>query len=194
MPRWKPVASLYQLKVTLLEIEPPVWRQFTVPSGIRLCCLHDVLQVVMGWTDVHAHQFETGGQCWGVIEYDHDPGMVDEARIPLQKVLSEVSDSLIYTYDFGDNWKHEVVLERVFPLRFETIPLCCVAGERRCPPEDVGGAPGYEEFLEVIFQPKHQKFDHYVGWAGGPFQAEEFDLAAVNAALSRMRIPIRHKR
>jgi hypothetical protein len=188
------VASLYELSVTLLEIEPRIWRRFTVPSGIRLCCLHDVLQVVMGWTDVHAHQFEKDERSWGVIEYDHDPGMENEARMPLDKVLSEVGESIIYVYDFGDNWKHEVVLEKVLPLQLETLPLRCVAGERRCPPEDVGGVPGYQDFLDVTFEPRHEKFDHHRRWAGGPFQPEEFNLPAVNAVLLRMRLPIRHGR
>ena len=190
----KAVPSLYELSVKLLEIEPRIWRRFTVPSGIRLCCLHDVLQVVVGWTDAHAHQFEKHDRCWGVIEYDHDPDMENEARMPLDKILSEVGMSLMYVYDFGDNWKHEVTVERILPLRLETLPLRCLAGERRCPPEDVGGVPGYEEFLNVVFEPNHENFEPYRRWAGGPFQAEEFNIAAVNAILSKIRLPIRHRR
>jgi hypothetical protein len=76
----------------------------------------------------------------------------------------------------------------------ETLPLRCLAGARRCPPEDVGGVPGYEELLRVIFDPRHENFGQYQRWAGGPFQAEGFDIAAVNAILSRIRLPIRHRR
>ena len=194
MPMKGTEAFIYQLKVSLLETDPPIWRRFTVPSRIRLCCLHDVLQTVMGWADCHAHLFENDGGTWGVIQYDHEPGMADESRFALDKILSKAGDSLTYRYDFGDQWVHDLVLEKILPLNDSGNWLRCVAGERHCPPEDVGGTPGYQEFLEVIFQPNHEKFNHYMLWAHGPFQAEELDMAAINAVLSRIRLPIHHKR
>jgi len=88
---------------------------------------------------------------------------------------------------FGDNWQHEIVLEKITPVgEVVKIPKC-LGGERHCPPEDVGGISGYEKFLEIIFDPTHEEYDHYVGWAGGPFQ-DEFDLKAVNETLTRMRV------
>jgi hypothetical protein len=106
--------------------------------------------------------------------------------------LGRRSHSLTYQYDFGDNWQHEIILEKLLPAGSGPSRPICLGGERRCPPEDVGGVSGYEEFLEVIFDPTHEEFDHYVGWAGGHF-VDEFDLAAVNAKLSTMRWPVRHR-
>jgi Plasmid pRiA4b ORF-3-like protein len=101
---------------------------------------------------------------------------------------------MVYQYDFGNNWRHEVVLEKIIPVNDVVKAPICFGGARRCPPEDVGGVSGYQEFLDVIFDPTHQEYEHLVRWAGGPFQAEEFDVKAVNKTLSRMRWPIRHKR
>ena len=97
-------------------------------------------------------------------------------------------------YDYGDDWAHELLLEAILmPEPAVTYPRC-LAGERRCPPEDVGGPSGYQEFLEVIFQPGHEEFEHFREWAGNPVHAEEFDLKAVNEILERMRWPVRHRR
>jgi hypothetical protein len=108
-------------------------------------------------------------------------------------VLKAEGESMIYVYDFGDHWQHEVVLEKILPSDAPTKPVC-LAGERRCPPEDVGGVSGYQEFLEVIFEPGHDDFTHFRGWAGGKFHAENFNVNAVNEILSRMRWPVRHRR
>jgi hypothetical protein len=196
MPSKKAPPPIYQLKITLLNIEPPIWRRMQVPSSIRLCCLHSTLQVVMGWTDSHLHQFEKDGKCWGVQEHDEfgELELIDENQTQLGNALKAEGDALIYVYDFGDNWRHEVILEKVIPVNNVVKTPICFGGERRCPPEDVGGVPGYEEFLEVIFDPSHEGHEQLVGWAGGPFQAEEYDVKAVNKILSRMRLPIRHGR
>jgi hypothetical protein len=196
MPTAKATPCIYQLKITLLEIAPPIWRRIEVPSTTPLCCLHDALQAVLGWTDSHLHQFEKDGKFWGVPDddgFEGDIEIIDESRVPVAKILVAEGDSMVYVYDFGDNWRHEVVLERVVPSETPTKPLC-LAGERRRPPEDVGGPSGYQEFLEVIFEPGHEEFDHYREWAGNPVHAEEFDLKAVNDILSRMRWPVRHRR
>ena len=196
MPTKKGPPFIFQLKITLLGIEPPIWRRIHVPSAIPLCCLHNVFQAVMGWTDSHLHQFEKDGKSWGIPQYfeDEDLDVVDEGGVPLGKVLHAEGDSLLYVYDFGDNWRHAVVLESIVASDTASNRPVCLAGERRCPPEDVGGVPGYEQFLEVIFDPGHEEFEHFVGWAGGPFHAEHFDVMAVNDILFRMRWPVRHRR
>jgi hypothetical protein len=198
-------SCVYQLRIALQEIRPPIWRLVQVPDNLRLCCLHDVLQAVIGWTNSHLHRFEKDGRCWGVPEQDEDDDfdIIDESRTQISAVLTTPGDSLVYVYDFGDNWRHDIVLEKILPAGTTAIRPVCVAGERHCPPEDVGGTSGYEEFLEVIFEPSHADYEHYVRWAGGPsalnrsagrFQPEQFELAAVNDALSRMRWPARHRR
>ena len=196
MPSAKAPPPVYQLKVTLVGIEPPIWRRIQVPSSIKLCCLHSAFQVVMGWTDSHLHQFEKDGKYWGVPEWDEfdELDLIDESKTQLANVLTAEGDLMVYRYDFGDNWRHKVVLEKIIPAHDLVKSPICLDGARRCPPEDVGGVSGYQEFLDVIFDPTHEEYEHFVGWAGGHFQAEEFDVKTVNEILSRMRWPVRHKR
>ncbi len=195
MPARHIPSPVYQLKITLLGTAPPIWRRLQVPSTIKLCCLHTAFQVAMGWTDSHVHEFEQDGKHWGVPEHDEfgEGDLIDEGRSRIGSVLKAPGDSLTYVYDLGDGWRHEVVLEEIVPPGDCTGPLC-LAGERHCPPEDVGGPHGYQEFLEVIFQPGHEEFEHYRRWAGDSFQPEEFNPKAVNEALSKMRFPVRHRR
>jgi len=181
---------IYQLKIVLIDIEPPIWRRIQVPGKMLLCCVHDAFQAVMGWTDSHLHNFEKDGSHWGVPEYDD---LIDESKVQLAKLLKAEGESMIYVYDFGDNWRHEVVLEKIIPVDDLVKNPICLDGARRCPPEDVGGVSGYERFLEVIFDPTHEDYEHFVGWAGGHF-VDEFDLKVVNGKLSRMRWPVRHRR
>jgi hypothetical protein len=191
MPFVKAPPPIYKLKITLVGIEPPIWRHVQVPATMLLCCLHDALQLVFGWTDSHLHSFEKDGKYWGVPEYDD---LIDESKVQLTKILEAEGESIIYTYDFGDNWRHDVVLEKILPANdLVKIPIC-LDGARHCPPEDVGGVSGYQEFLEAIFDPTHEEYEHMIEWAGGPFQAEDFGLKAVNDKLSKMRWPARHRR
>jgi Plasmid pRiA4b ORF-3-like protein len=119
--------------------------------------------------------------------------LIDEDTTQLVEVLKSEGDSMIYKYDFGDNWRHEVVLEKMQPADGALKRPVCLGGERRCPPEDVGGVRGYQKFLDVIFDPTHEEYEHLVGWAGGHF-VDEFDMKAVNGRLTRMRWPVRHRR
>ena len=193
MPTAKLKASIYQLKITLLGIQPPIWRRILVPSTMRLCCLHDAIQAVFGWTDTHLHHFEKHGEYWGVLDDEDFAELNDETKVPVRKVLMGEGDSMTYTYDFGDNWRHKVLLEKILPAGAISRPIC-VDGRRRRPPEDVGGPSGYQEFLEVTFGPGHEESEHFREWAGGTYHAEEFDLKAVNDALARIRWLVQHKR
>jgi len=201
-PKTQP--CVYELRITLQDIGPPIWRLIQVPDTLRLSHLHDALQTVIGWTDSHLHRFEKDGMHWGLPEDDGDDAIeiIDESRTTIGAALTTPGDSMLYVYDFGDSWRHDVTLEKILPASGMVRPVC-IAGERHCPPEDVGGVSGYEEFLEVIFEPGHEEHEHYVRWAGGPsplnrsvgrFQPEEFNITAVNDALSRMRWPTRHRR
>ncbi len=202
-PKTQP--CVYELRITLQEIRPPIWRLVHVPDTLPLSRLHDVLQTVIGWTDSHLHRFEKDGKQWGVPEHfeDDDIDIIDESRTKISDILTTPGDSVLYVYDFGDNWRHSVVLENILPASATMVRPVCLAGERHCPPEDVGGVPGYREFLKVIFDPSHEEFDHYVQWAEGPspvnqsvgrFQPEEFNIMAVNDALSRIGWPSASKR
>jgi hypothetical protein len=188
-----PKPSIYQLKITLVGIQPPIWRRIMVPSTMRLCRLHDAIQEVFGWTDTHLHHFEKHGEYWGVPDDEDFEELSDESKVPLRKVLLGDGDSMTYTYDFGDNWRHKVLLEKMHPAGEISRPMC-VDGRRRRPPEDVGGPSGYAEFLQVTFEPENKESERYGEWAGGRFHAEEFNLKAVDKVLERMRWPVKHRR
>ncbi len=170
----KPSPSIHQLKVTLTGIDPPIWRQIEVPSSIKLCCLHSALQVVMGWTDSHLHRFERDGKKWGVPESDefNRTELQDENKTQLRTVLTTEGDSMVYLYDFGDGWRHEVLLEKIVPVNEVAKTPMCFGGERQCPAEDGG---------------------RIAKKAGRPVSSD-FDLRAVNHKLSRMKWPVTHKR
>ena len=107
------------------------------------------------------------------------------------KVLRSEGDSATYLYDFDDDWQHEVVLEKIQRVKAALSHPVCLGGECRCPPEDVGGVHGHQEFLGVILDPKHGQYEQLVRWAGGHFH-DEFHPKTVNAKLSRTRWPVRH--
>ena len=186
---------IYQLKITLIGIEPPIWRAIQVPGSVKMCCLPSAFQVVMGWKDSHLHEFEKDGKRWGMVQlYENEElDVTEDSDATLSEVLGSEGESVIYIYDFGDYWQHKVLLEKIIQVNeIMKIPIC-LAGARRCPPEDVGGVSGYEEFLEVIVDPTHEEYEHYVGWVGGHF-LDDFNMKDVNEILAKMRWPIRHKR
>ncbi len=184
----KQPAHVYQLKVTLNDTRPPVWRRVLVPGDTTLRKLHDILQVVMGWTDSHLHQFVIGGAYYGATEYDDegDLELLPEQRYRLSQVAPQPGARFVYEYDFGDGWDHTVLVEKNAPPEPGARYPRCVAGKRACPPEDVGGVWGYEEFLKAIRSPRHPEHDEYLTWVGGQFDPEAFDLDQVNAQLRGM--------
>lgn len=185
----KPLRSIYQLKVTLKGIRPPIWRRFLIASTASLEDVHIVLQIVMGWTDSHMHEFAKGDERYGVAHAEFPSASHDEANYRLDQVLKKEKEKLIYTYDFGDNWEHEVVLEKILPFETGTVLPICLQGERACPPEDVGGIGGYMMFLEAILNAVHPEHDSMLEWikgdSDGTFDSEHFDLAEVNELLRR---------
>jgi hypothetical protein len=176
-------APIYRLKVTLRGLRPPIWRRFLVPSDITLKRLHDSLQAVMSWTDSHLHQFEAQGVHYGTSDPEFGTESVSEKKTALHEVLRRPKNKLIYEYDFGDSWIHEVVLEAVLPPGKDGLYPMVEAGKRACPPEDVGGIYGYMEFLEALADPKHPDHENMVDWIGGPFDPEEFDVLQANIAI-----------
>lgn len=175
--------KIYQLKIQLRTVRPPVWRRVLVPADITLGELHDVLQIAMGWTNSHLHEFEVDGARYGVP--DPDWGMEEvlhESRVKLAQVAAE-GTRLRYGYDFGDGWEHEVTVEKVLSPEAGTRYPRCVAGRRACPPEDVGGPGGYEDFLAALNDPSHDQHEHFRHWIGGSFDPADFDLAAVDNEL-----------
>lgn len=175
--------KLYQIKVVLKDSKPPIWRRLLVSSEIRLYDLHKVIQIAMGWTNSHLHQFEVGGEYYGIPHgYDWEP-VIDEREVRMSEIAPAEGKKFAYEYDFGDSWGHDVIIEKILPIEpGEQYPKC-IKGKRACPPEDVGGIWGYEEFLEAMKDPNHAEHVSYAEWWGGQFDPEEFDMEETNQAL-----------
>jgi hypothetical protein len=178
--------AIYQFKVTLTDSNPPIWRRIQVPD-MTLGELHEVLQVVMDREDYHLHQFIVRGESYGPLDPEDafwDMEKHDEEAISISQVARMGRKTrFTYEYDFGDSWKHEMVLESTSePVPKVKYPRC-VEGERACPPEDVGGIWGYAEFLEAITDAKHESHGDMLEWVGEEFDPEKFSMDEVNKEL-----------
>lgn len=182
-----PKSAIYQLKITLRDSRPPIWRRVLVPGGFSLRKLHQVVQIAMGWTDSHLHQFAVGGINYGEPHPDDEMEMNDERRFTLDQVAPREKSKFTYEYDFGDGWDHEILVEKILPPEPGVKYPLCVKGKRACPPEDVGGVWGYDTFLKAIRDPDHEEHDSYLEWIGGEFDPEAFDLDEINQELRRIK-------
>jgi hypothetical protein len=176
---------IYQLKVTLRGVRPPIWRRILVPSHITLGELHEVLQNAMGWTNSHLHEFVVGKRSFGppVMGLEAE----DESGVRLDEWLAKPKDQMTYVYDFGDDWQHQVLLEKVLEPEPGVRYPVLVAGKRAAPPEDVGGVFGYAEFLDALADPSHPEHEEYLDWVGDGFDPEAFDVEEANRALEYSR-------
>lgn len=179
--------SYYQLKISLTNCQPAIWRRLLVPGSVRLRVLHVIIQEAMGWTNSHLHEFKVGDTSYSDPEFglqEDDPDVKNEAQARLSEVAPSEGASFLYNYDFGDGWKHQISVERILPAASgQSRRPVCLAGARACPPEDCGGAYGYLEFLEAIRDPSHARHKEMLDWIGGDFDPEAFDLNLVNARL-----------
>ncbi len=174
------------MKVVLLGVsKPPVWRRLLVPASIHLDDFHDVIQASMGWTDMHLHSFTAGRDEFGPSDPMSDAE--DESRVTLKRLLREIGDRIRYTYDFGDNWEHEITLEAVVPAQPTGLRPACIAGRGSCPPEDCGGPWGYADLREALADPAHELHADSLEWLGldhaSEFEPARFDLDEANHAL-----------
>ncbi|MBK1643699.1 hypothetical protein CKO25_03285 [Thiocapsa imhoffii] len=176
--------NIYQLKIVLQDSKPPIWRRLLVDSAITLQTLHQILQIAMGWQDVHLHQFAAGHAYYGQPDPEWDvEELVDEARVRLDEVLTQQQSTMRYEYDFGDGWRHKITLEHIVPHDPQRLLPICLKGKGACPPEDVGGVWGYERFLEALKDPEHEEHEEFMDWIDGDFDPDVFELEAVNAEL-----------
>ncbi|WP_420232884.1 plasmid pRiA4b ORF-3 family protein [Pseudomonas sp. ABY48] len=184
----KPKPDLLLLHIELKWITPTIWRRFAVPENITLGKLHHVIQVVMGWSDSHLHEFEIAGENYGMPDPDGwGPTVNPEARKTLIKALNG-KRTFNYLYDFGDSWHHRIKVEKTLPaIACPQVPYC-IEGANACPPEDVGGGPGYEDFLEAMANPDHPEHDAIVEWHGETFDPTIFDCERVNQWFKRIKV------
>lgn len=178
-------ASACQLKITLADVKPPIWRRVTVLATITLPGLHAVVQTAMGWADTHLHEFEVDGRRYGGPDPDWASDVRPEAGVRLLDLVRE-GGRVSYTYDFGDDWRHTITVEKVLPGDVGTDVPSCLAGRRGCPPEDTGGPWVYDEFLAAYRDPKHPEHETMREWAGPYFDPEHFNPDETTQALRHL--------
>jgi hypothetical protein len=182
--------AVYQFKITLLNIQPPIWRRIQV-KGCTLDKLHEHIQASMGWTNSHLHEFKVGDQLYGdpmlMAENMEETDYQNSTTTNLSDILPRTGKRIrfVYEYDFGDSWEHEVVFEgSPKPEAGRQYPRC-LEGERACPPEDVGGVGGYADFLEAVQDKTHEERAAMFEWVSGWFDPEEFDPETATKSMKK---------
>jgi len=185
----------YRLRVILTGTEPPVWRLLEVPGTAKLDWLHAVLQVAIGWTNSHVHRFEVNGVPYSdtryhYAEFEDEPEILEESKASLAKVAPEQGGAFNYDYDFGDSWRHRIVVAAVLPPSTDgAAQAICLDGARACPPEDCGGIWGYANLLEVLKDPKHPEHRTLKRWVGRSFNPDAFNVGKANTWLGGLKWP-----
>ncbi len=181
--------TVYQFKITLVESKPRIWRRIQV-EDCTLDKLHEHIQTAMGWTNSHLHQFEIFEKRYGDPELLDDGfdefQCIDSTKIKMSDITPNAGKrfSFAYEYDFGDGWEHEILFEGSLQKEpGKKYPLC-LEGDRACPPEDVGGIGGFDEFLEALADPKHEQHDDFMEWVGD-FDPEKFDAKQATKVMKK---------
>lgn len=180
--------SVFRFRVELRDIAPPIWREIEVPGTCSFWDLHVAIQDAMGWQDYHLHAFlpiDSGidGSDWAIgipmdDEFPDDRETFAGWQVPVAKHFQRAGDRMTYVYDFGDDWTHDIVLEKITACDSKK-PVVCTAGERACPPEDCGGPWGYRTLVEALADPDHDQHEDMKRWIGDSFDAESFDPTKV---------------
>jgi len=176
--------KIYQLKVTLRGSKPPIWRRIQTRGSVTLEHLHYILQVAMGWENGHLHQFFVGHTVYG--EPDDDLSAMgfdarDERRARLSQVAPSEGSTFSYQYDFGDDWDHTILVEKILEPEPGVHYPRCLTGRRACPPEDCGGIWGYYEMLETLKNPSAEGYAEMREWMGDEdFDPDAFSVEEVN--------------
>lgn len=180
-----PGDQIAQLKITLLDIDPPVWRRVLVPATIRLDRLDRIIQAAMGWTNSHLHMFIHPSGHYGVPDLDFP--LHDERRTTLRDLAAREGETFRYEYDLGDSWEHELMLEQLSTAEPGGRYPACLDGARACPPEDCGGVHGYADLVETLADPGHPEHQHLLEWLGidkgSDFDPAHFDATDANRRL-----------
>ena len=187
--RVKRIPDLLQLKIELAWIKPKIWRRILVPESITLGSLHQVLQLTFNWGNYHLHEFDFGGERFGIPdpEFDWEP-VRSEKRVQLKTALGDMA-TFKYIYDFGDHWEHRIKVERVLPGDPELSDRAMLLkGANAAPPEDVGGAPGYEDFVAAMTDPNHPEHQAMRDWHGDSFDPTFVDVVTISLALHDLKI------
>lgn len=176
--------QVYQFKISLVGIRPLIWRRFRVHSDVTFRQLHNIVQIVMGWENYHLYQF-----LWRDNNFTEQLLGAGDRRSShvLGEFVTQPGSILCYEYDFGDDWHHELLLEKVLTTTQKSCPIC-THGRRACPPEDCGGVWGYMELVRAMKAKRGSAYREYKEWLGGHFDANAFDLAVVNKQLAKTKL------
>jgi hypothetical protein len=174
--------SLILLKVTLNDIRPAIWRRISLPGSTSLGDLHLIIQAAMGWDCSHLHAFQAAGRDFG-DPFDLEDAE-DEEDMTIDGLVRLGVSRFLYTYDFGDNWEHTLLIEKKQPPADAPAIPTCLAGSRNCPPEDCGGAPGYDELLAALAAPDSPDSRELLEMIGEGFDLEEFSIEKTNARMA----------
>ncbi len=176
---------VFFLRVSLVDISPPIWRRIAIPGGYTLDRLHRAIQLAVGWHDCHLHSFDIGSVPYGEPDPDSLLEMRDELDARIDAVVGK-DDRFAYVYDFGDWWEHEIVVEDVLSPEPDQRYPYCVDGERAGPPEDIGGSAGYQAYLDALADPEPPEHAQLLDLLGMDFHPDEFDAGRVSAVMRRM--------
>ena len=185
-----PAGTVFQFKITLQGIDPPIWRRVQA-KDCTLDKLHEHIQTAMGWTNSHLHQFKIDGVPYGDPQLFSE-GMEGETP-PLNSLRTKLSKIIPrdgkrfqfeYEYDFGDGWEHEILFEGALHAEKGARYPLCLEGERACPPDDVGGTCGYQDYVKAMANPKHKRHKEFLEW-NGPFDPEKFDAQAATKEMRK---------
>ena len=180
--------QVYQFKITLKHIRPPIWRRIQVPETYTFRDLHAAIQDVRGWEDYHLHEFKmtdptTGSTVRIVSPDDDDTGfgreILQEQREKIARYFSMENRSAEYLYDFGDDWEHRILLEKILPREEGVKYPVCIKGKRACPPEDCGGVWGYADIMEALQDSDSEENEELLEWVGEDFDPEYFDAEVI---------------
>ena len=180
MEKYKTMTKqIYQIQVVLTNTKPKIWRRLLVNSDILLVDLHRIIQTAMGWTNSHLHLFNDGMTDYAPREFEVE-GSRNSRTIKLYSILKKEKSKILYEYDFGDSWNHDIILEKIIKEEDTGQIPRCIKGKRNCPPEDCGGTWGYSDLLLTISNPKHEDYESMMEWLGGNFDPEYFDIDEIN--------------
>ena len=178
-----------RLRVELQDLEAKIWRRIDMPLSSTLEALHEAIQRSMGWTFSHLWEFEIGDRRYSdpsFREFDEEAAFYSAKGLRLGTVIARGVDRFVYVYDFGDDWRHDVIVEEVRDGDPDMEYPAFVEGARRCPPEDVGGARGFMDFLEAVLDPTHEEHQALLDWYGGPFDPSDLDETPARLGLKDM--------
>lgn len=179
--------TIARLKITLDDVKPVVMRRIEVPLALRLDRLHLVLQVALGWTNSHLYEFRFRDVGFGIPDPDWEHDILDARKATLAAVIADTgARSFKYLYDFGDGWEHTIKVEKIAPATTRIDYPLLLGASGRCPPEDVGGPWGYQEFLEALADPDHEQHDDMITWAGENYDPDYLDPAATQEELHQL--------